>query len=203
MFKEIPVTKMSLSKRKLVFGVGVNDADYLTMQLTNGKQVKCPFYDRWVGMIKRCYSPIFHKRRPTYKGCSVCDEWLIFSNFKDWMIKQDWQGKHLDKDILVQGNKIYSSKTCLFVSSVVNGLIIDQEKNRGEYPKGVSFHKKSGKYQASCDYHEKQKYLGLYDSPQEASDVYIDFKKKYILEIAASETEPVKSALIAFSGRLT
>ena len=75
---------------------------------------------------------------PTYKGCSVSEEWLRFSNFKRWMEKQDWDGKQLDKDILFEGNKVYSAETCVFVTSVVNSFTSDSGAKRGEWLIGVS-----------------------------------------------------------------
>ena len=121
-------------KKCLVYGVGINDADYRVQEnkcYTNnlGKRAtevlwRCPYYDRWYGMIRRCYSERELSRFPTYKGCSVCEEWLTFSNFKSWMEQQDWEGKHLDKDLLIYKNKVYSSETCVFVDYKVNLFII-------------------------------------------------------------------------------
>lgn len=95
--------------RELVYGVGVDDLDYPKKKLLpNGKYSFCPYYQRWRGMIRRCYSKAQLGKNPNYEGCTVCDEWLTFSNFKSWMEKQDWEGKELDKDLLVRGNKVYS-----------------------------------------------------------------------------------------------
>ena len=33
-------------------------------------------------MLVRCYNAKFHERQPQYKGCTVCEEWLNYSNFK-------------------------------------------------------------------------------------------------------------------------
>lgn len=44
---------------------------------------------------------------------------------------------HLDKDILVAGNKIYSPETCLFVPNRINSLLIRGVKT-GPLPLGVS-----------------------------------------------------------------
>ena len=77
-------------------------------------------------MLQRCYSESHLVRQPTYKGCSVCEEWLTFSNFKSWMEQQDWEGKQLDKDLLVYKNKIYSPETCVFVSSVINSFFVEK-----------------------------------------------------------------------------
>ena len=110
----------------LVCGVGINDADYVvkkfeTIGYVDGKRKRklvwtCPYHRAWESMLKRCYSAKYQERQPTYKGCTVSDDWLTFSNFRAWMIAQDWEGKHLDKDLLFEGNKIYSTETCVFVA---------------------------------------------------------------------------------------
>ena len=76
-------------KQKLVFGVGINDADYsiqkvITIVDENGKRRQkqiwiCPFYKKWKSMLERCYSDKYRERYPTYKSCSVCQEWLTLS----------------------------------------------------------------------------------------------------------------------------
>ena len=133
-------------KNKLVYGVGINDADYIVciyeeLPRTNGKQNqkivwRCPFYSRWMSMLRRCYSKAYQEKQPSYKGCSVCEEWLTFSNFKSWMETQDWEGKQLDKDLLVYKNKIYSPETCVFIDQRLNTFLVKSNKTRGDYPLG-------------------------------------------------------------------
>ena len=75
-------------KNKLVYGVGINDVNYVIriveqLPKTNGKRKekliwKCPFYSRWASMLERCYSKSLLEKYPSYIGCSVCEEWLIF-----------------------------------------------------------------------------------------------------------------------------
>ena len=60
---------------RLVYGIGVNDADYVVKSTINGRRVVCQAYRSWVGMLQRCYSEKFHHRNPTYAGVKVCDEW--------------------------------------------------------------------------------------------------------------------------------
>lgn len=110
-------------KNGLVAGVGLNDAYYSVVESTfdaNGKkkQVMCKYYMTWKSMLRRCYDESYH--RTSYRDCYVCDEWLVFSNFKAWMEKQITNNLHLDKDILVMGNKIYSPENCAFVPHLVN-----------------------------------------------------------------------------------
>lgn len=131
-----------------MYGVGINDADYEVKKSKkmNGKWKivwMCPYYDRWTSMLSRCYSKKLQETHPTYKGCSVCDEWLRFSNFKKWMEEQNWEGRQLDKDFLFENNKVYSPSTCLFIPNKLNSFIITSGKARGEYPLGVHYMKKA------------------------------------------------------------
>jgi hypothetical protein len=185
-------------KTKLVFGVGINDADYAVRPKINGKVVPCPFYVAWTNMLSRCYNDGCHKNQPTYIGCTVDSEWLSFNSFKSWMIKQEWEGNALDKDLLIQGNKVYSHKACIFVSKLINSLLNKNLALRGEDPIGVAFHKVRGRYQASCRVYGKIKYLGLYDTPEEAHEAYKKFKYKYIAEIANQQSEPLRTALLNY-----
>lgn len=106
--------------RSLLYGVGVNDADYQVSPLVSGRQIICKYYARWVNMLKRCYCLKFNKNRSNYDGYTVCEEWHTFSNFKTWMETQDWEGKELDKDLRGNGKKVYSPETCTFVTREVN-----------------------------------------------------------------------------------
>lgn len=201
-FIEIPATQACLNKRTIIYGVGINDANYQVYNKVDGKRVKCPFYQRWANMIKRCYSSVNLIDRPTYKGCSVCDDWLIFSNFKKWMMKQDWENKHLDKDIISKGNKVYSPDTCIFVSGEINSLVNDQPRRRGKYKVGASYCESRGKFQSGCNVNGKRVPLGRFDTEQEAHDVYVSFKADLIRKVANEQSEPLKSALILFASKL-
>jgi hypothetical protein len=195
MFIEITANK---NNRKLVYGTGINDAWYKIEIKINNKSTKCPFYKRWHHMLERCYSVKYQKNFPTYTGCSVCAEWLTFSNFKAWMIKQDWQGKCLDKDLLSQGNKVYSPDMCLFVSNEINVLLTDSKATRGIHPRGVSFNKRNNKFQSELSVNGKPKRLGGFDSPEKAHEVYKKAKYALIKATALKQLEPLKSALLAY-----
>lgn len=197
-FPHIPASTLSLAMRKLVFGVGINDAPYIITQIVDGKQVICPFYVVWKSMLQRVYSPKYHANRPTYTGCTVYDEWLYFMTFRVWMEKQDWQGKQIDKDLLVPGNKIYSPDRCMFVSPQINSLLNDCGSARGDYPCGVCV--EGGKYRAQiCRGSGKQDRLGLFDTPEAASAVYKRAKSTYVRKVAAEQSEPLRSALYMHS----
>ena len=157
---------------KLVYGVGINDANYVVQinRTVNKKLVcvwKCPYYTKWKSILERCYT----NRSPSYKDFTVCDEWLVFSNFKSWMEQQDWEGKALDKDLLIYRNKIYSPETCVFLTGEMNKFLIQNKSMRADYPMGV--HKLTDKprkkpFMAMISISDKRTLLGYFDSPQDA-----------------------------------
>lgn len=191
---------MPAKANKLVSGVGINDAAYPTSPIVEGKRVYCPFYIVWTSMLKRCYSESSHRSRPNYKDCTVCEEWKLFSTFKTWMETQDWQGKQLDKDLLVEGNKLYSPTTCLFVPKEVNQFLNTRSNDRGNYPIGVSWIDSNGKnYAANChEIGKGTKYLGAFSTPEEAHLAYKSYKQKLATDLASRQDDPrVASALVS------
>lgn len=190
--------------KKLVYGVGINDADYEVCKYEKiggkSKQVwSCPFYRAWTRMLRRCYDPKLHYEYPSYKDCYVCQSWLTFSNFKAWMSAQDWQGKQMDKDILSKGNREYGPDSCVFISKNLNCFMMDNKHKRGDLPIGVSRSSKTKKLEAFCKnpFTGKAEYLGCFLTPEDAHEAWR--KKKREHAIAYSETvsdRRVKEALI-------
>lgn len=177
-------------KNKLVYGVGINDADYAVYLRINGKIVVCRFYRVWKDMLARCYDDKRQSRHPTYIGCTVCDEWHIFSNFKRWMEKQDWQGKELDKDILYQGNKVYSAKSCRFVDKLTNGFLNDHNAARGDWPIGAHL-RKDGKFQSQCSnpFSRKREFLGYFTCQRRAHEAWRRRKHELACQLADLQTD--------------
>ncbi len=185
--------------QKLVQGVGINDSNYVTIRRLYKSSEKwvCPFYAKWSEMLRRCYSLEFHQRSPTYKDCLVCDEWLTFSNFKSWMETQDWEGKHLDKDLLVLGNKLYSPETCCFVPIYVNSFLVKSNSARGAYPLGVYLSHNNGKFQSHIKVAGKQKYLGYFKTPEQAHRAWQKAKSAIAFDLSLEQTdERVKQGLM-------
>jgi hypothetical protein len=201
----IEVSSRLIKRNKLVFGVGVNNADYSVTKhtKTNGQSRvtwTCPFYVSWVSVLRRCYSQIELDKHPTYIGCVIVPEWVYFMNFKAWMETQDWEGKELDKDLLVPGNKLYGPNTCVFVSQSVNKFVTERQNHRGHWPIGVAFIKESGKFLSYCNsvVDGKRKRLGLYETPEEAHAAWLDFKLEQAKILASiQEDERVSRALIS------
>ena len=166
---------------KLVYGKGFNDKTRPAR--FDGKIVK--EYVLWQSMLKRCFSEKLQTYRPTYKGCSVSDNFLNYSYFYDWCQEQTGFGKVdekgrswcLDKDLLFVDNKTYSETACVFVPNEINSFFVDRGNGRGEYPLGVYFDKQNGKFRAQCAVNGKIKRLGHFNTPQEAL-LFINHLKK-------------------------
>ena len=202
-----------MSKKRLLCGIGINDADYVVnVQETteerypNGRKKPklvwtCPYYNRWTNMLVRCYSKKYHVKRPTYTYCVVCEDWLTFSNFRKWMITKDWDGMHLDKDLLKEGNKAYSPETCVFISNKVNSFTIDRGSARGKYLIGCYWDKPTKKFMSNCrnPFTKKKEFLGYFDTELEAHLTWKKRKHELACQLAVSEyvtDERVKQVLL-------
>ena len=171
-----------------VYGVGITGLQPTRDE--NGKKTNS--YVCWNRMLQRCYSAKYQEKQPTYIGCSVCDEWLYYPNFKNWYDKNYYeinnQTSQLDKDIIIKGNKVYSPDTCVFVPQFINSLFTKRQNDRGDFPVGVCYHKRDKKYQASLsifkDGKSTVKHLGCFDTADEAFEVYKQAKEDYIKEVA-------------------
>ena len=168
--------------KRLLHGVGINDADYktcVTLRTDGIKKTlwKCPYYERWSNMLQRCYFKKYQEAVPTYKGCVVCDEWLTFSNFKKWMEQQDWEGKHLDKDFLGNGSKIYNPSTCVFVPPEVNGFLVVGKKTGRSLPLGVKItkHNKKNPYLVRSGKRDTM-HIGYFSDPQDAHQAWLKYR---------------------------
>lgn len=164
-----------------IYGVGFCDVKY-SVNLDNGSIM--PSYNTWHDMLKRCYSEKLHKKEPAYIGCSVCNEWKYFSNFKDWFDSNYVEGYALDKDILVKGNKVYSPETCCFVPKGLNSLLTNRKNHRGKYPLGVSKASYSDNYEAAVYKNGKRVHIGTFKTIEEAFNAYKVAKEAYIKEVA-------------------
>ena len=166
-----------------VYGIGITGDSQVRV---DGKHTK--EYRLWNNMLKRCYSVGCQKVRPTYIDCSVSENFRYLQYFKEWCNNQigfnsvDEKGKPfaLDKDILVKGNRVYNEDVCVFVPQEVNLLFTKRDKSRGEYPIGVSFHKSRGMLTATLN----NKYLGYFNTAEQAFQVYKTAKEAYIKEVA-------------------
>ena len=173
-----PRNKSSIAISKPVYGVGTNDADYMTNPTVNGVRLRDPAYDAWCGMLERAYNQKLHERQPTYVGVTVCKDWHSFIAFRVWWLDNHRDGLNLDKDLLVVGNREYSPRSCLYIPQWLNKFTTDSGAARGELPIGVSLYKPSGKYQSECNnpITGKRRRLGYFTTPEAAYSAWLKCK---------------------------
>ena len=180
------------NKNEEMCKIRVFDKGYIGEEISNNYSHTIS-YNYWYAMLRRVYSEKQLELKPTYKQVEVCEEWLNYTNYKQWFDKNYYtiqgQQMELDKDILDKGNKIYCPEKCIFVPHNINILFVKSNKNRGDLPIGVYFKKKNNKYCSQCNATTKEgkrynAYLGLFNTPEEAFYAYKQFKENYIKEVA-------------------
>ena len=171
-----------------VHGVGITGTKY--QPTING--VNTREYALWKSMLKRCYSDAYQKKYPTYEGCGVSDKFKSYEYFYEWCHKQigfsnDGNGNpfHLDKDLLVKGNKIYSESTCVFIPQEINTVLIKSTASRGKYPIGVCWSKTNKAFVAQVSKNKgRSEHLGFFNTELEAFRAYKKTKESFIKEQA-------------------
>lgn len=167
-----------------VYGVGVLGTKYSPS--ING--VKTKEYMLWHSMLKRCYSDTYQKKYPTYIGCEVSDNFLHYEYFYEWCNKQigfDNEGWHLDKDLLIKGNKVYSENTCVFIPKEINLLLVRHTPSRGKHPIGVYWRNTKKAFVARvCKNKGVSEWLGCFTTEIEAFNAYKQAKETFIKEQA-------------------
>ena len=173
---------------KLIHGIGVND-------LPNHSET--PAYKCWNSMIGRIYSDSEQDRCPTYRDCSIDEDWLRFSNFFEFYSEHYFDGSQLDKDIYgfgppdisaddgisdwphkwhfknpEIGRRTYGPDTCIFVSHFLNNQTFAKEKRvfkSNGLPRGVR-QTESRNYEGYIKLlgEKKQSSLGRHQYPEEA-----------------------------------
>jgi len=116
-----------------VYGVGFIGVGKCAA-IVDGKSQKS--YKVWQSMLQRCYCPIYLSKKPTYIGCSVDVIWHNYQNFASWFEENYIDGLQLDKDIKIDGNKVYSSDSCMFVTAKENSEKANAKMYVFNSPKG-------------------------------------------------------------------
>jgi len=174
--------------KKLVYGAGIYDkGEFAGSEKVGNKWVATKEYVLWNNMLKRCCSEKFQLKRPTYDGCYSSDNFKNFQLFAEWCQSQTgfkMKDYHLDKDMLINGNKCYSEDNCVFVPRQLNIFLTNMRSDQGNCPVGVSFHKRDKHYRAMMCIKGKSTYLGYYSTPEEAFNVYKTAKEARAKELA-------------------
>lgn len=150
----------------------------------DGNRVTTRAEAKYATMKQRCNENGLHQKQfQSYVGCN--SGFIDFQDFAEWCQRQIGyfeNGFQLDKDLLVKGNKVYNKNTAVFIPREVNMVIVTSRLTRGAYPLGVSKQKK--KFQVNVRLYNRNKYLGTYDTPEEAFNAYKVAKEQHIKELA-------------------
>ena len=171
-----------------VYSIGVLGTKYPpTISGRNTKE-----YDLWTSMLERCYSDNFKNKHPTYKDCEVSDNFKSYEYFYEWCQNQigfgnDGNGNpfHLDKDLLIKGNKVYSEDSCVFIPVDVNLVLTKRTSSRGQHLIGVCWHKRDKAFSARVNKNKgKREHLGYFKTELEAFNAYKKAKESFVKEQA-------------------
>ena len=190
-----------------VYSVGVLGTKYPSR--VNGVLAK--EYGLWGGMLERCYSDTYKKRYPTYEDCEVSENFKSYEYFYEWCHKQigfgnqDW---HLDKDLLIKGNKVYSENTCIFIPSEINLVLTKSTALRGKYLIGVYWHNANKAFVSKVSKNKgEQEWLGSFNTELEAFKAYKTAKESFVKEQAnkwkGKIDERAYEALMAYTVEIT
>jgi hypothetical protein len=116
------------------------------------------------------------------------------------MRNQEWQGMHLDKDMIGDGS-VYSEQTCVFVPPEINAFTCERDACRGKCMVGVCY--SNGKFVATIRIRGQQKGLGRFDSEIDAFHCWLDKKIEIANELACErKNEKVAFALRVYASKL-
>ena len=171
-----------------VYGIGVVGTKYSS----EVNRVKTKEYVLWTHMLQRCYSDFHKKKYPTYIDCEVSENFKSYEYFYEWCHNQvgfgtDGDGNpfHLDKDLLVKGNKVYSENSCVFIPREINLLLIKREASRGEHLIGVHWCNTKKAFVAQVNKNKgSPEWLGSFNTEIEAFNAYKQAKEEFIKEQA-------------------
>ena len=144
-------------------------------------------YQKWQQMITRCYSEEEQKKPSckAYIDVDVCEDWHNFQNFALWAedkLDKFVDGYELDKDMFGTGY-LYCPENCTLLPDQVNGFYADRWSNKKSgLPEGVGLIKPKTKnsktgYTARCTLNKVREYLGYYDDPSTAAEIYREAKE--------------------------
>lgn len=134
-------------------------------------------YSKWLGMKKRCYNPTYqHHKLYADKGIEVCDEWKNdFMQFYKDMGDVPFEGAELDR---IDNDDDYKPSNCRWVSHKENSNNRRTYKNKTGYT-GVQFKPHINKFQAFFYANRKQKYVGVFDTAEQAYNERVKAIKQY------------------------
>lgn len=138
----------------------------------------------YYNMLNRCREP-YQTKKPAYAGVTVCDEWMTDKySFYDWVNDGQFyeiEGEktvHLDKDILLKGNKVYAPDTCIFAPATINDFFGGTSRKQDNLPIGV-IKVAEGKYKCAV-----KGIKDIFATPEEAWEIWHQHKDAQKIALA-------------------
>lgn len=165
-----------------IFGLG-----YLGFGKYNTKDIggNGAVYRLWKSMLNRCYNELRLNTEKSYRGCTVCDEWLNFQNFAKWYLENDFYGLgyDLDKDMLSISSKVYSPETCCLIPKKINNLVRETSYKNSDLPRGVQWSSDGIRFLGRFSQGGKQN-TKLFDNIADAESFYYEKRREYAKKLA-------------------
>lgn len=181
-FPKFPANSRHIAGRKKIYGVGINDAPYLTQPTVKGRRYCCPIYRLWVDMLRRVY----------VKGdtSTIDEKWLTFMNFQQWVVQQKYRNRVLNNVLLNGGTpRHYSELTSCFLSKDLHQLLLEPIRSRA----GIDIHQ--NKYRAIY----RSRYLGHFKSFVEAQVARQHARAEDLRQHAKKEEYLIRRALLKYA----
>ena len=150
----------------------------------NSKSFNGVVYKVWSELLRRCYSETNESRNIAYKDCEVSKDWHNFQNFAEWYVNHEFFGfgYEIDKDLLLENNKIYCPTYCTMLPKSLNIVISSLDRKNGALPQGVRFDR--NKYDVRIQKDGIRKSIGRFNSLSEAAMAYNSEKGEELCELA-------------------
>lgn len=166
---------------KTIFGIGfLGDGKHGSWKNQRNSR---DTYLVWVAMLQRCYVDLKGKQKPYYGIATVCEEWLNFQNFAEWYENHYYdisnERLHIDKDIKIKNNKIYSPDTCILIPQSINEVFRDNKRKSMDNDLPMTIRRCKSGYKVSF----RNENLGIYESVDECINKYNDKRVNYIKEL--------------------
>ena len=146
-------------------------------------------YTVWTSLLARAYT--HESGGKSYSDTSLSKDWLYFPNFLNWYLSQcnytqdiitilvqNSEELQLDKDILIKGNREYSSTACCLVPKQINNLIKHRTKS-SYYPLGLDLHSNCIRATITKNNTPNNRCTCNFKTFESSSSVYYDIAKAY------------------------
>lgn len=142
-------------------------------------------YNCWNAMVTRCYSKIYAEKNftnPNKTFNTVSSKWLDYQQFAEWYNKQEFKDM-VGYSLTCFNFTEYCPLTSGLIPSKLNTLITDYSFDGINLPTGISLDKNGKSYRVDISKNSKKIILGYYKSVEEARNVLLTEKSKFIQEV--------------------